>query len=245
MTARSNPDQKPQIASPPVSQLLTEAVALLRRPFWTPACRRIARAHRGDGRAVMVIPGFLTGDIFTSRLRRTLEIAGYRAEGWGLGINRGISRGLLDRLVRRLEAMAATHGQVVLVGWSLGGLYVREIAKLRPEMVERVITLGSPFHGDPRANNVWRLYELVNRHPVDQPPVDVALAIKPPVPTFALWTARDGIVAPASTRGLPDQSDVQVEVACSHTDFCTHPRAISAILKAISAERVPPPSPAP
>jgi pimeloyl-ACP methyl ester carboxylesterase len=227
---------------PPVGHLLAEVPAFLRRPFWAPACRRIARAHAGDGRMVMVIPGFLAGDPFTWRLRRTLRAAGYRAEGWKLGINRGVRPDLLDRLSRRLEDLPLG---VVLVGWSLGGLYARELAKLRPERVDRVITLGSPFHGDPRANHAWKMYERLNDHPVDAPPLKVELAVKPPVPTYALWCARDGIVAPAATRGLPGESDVQVEVDCHHTDFCSHPRAIAAILQAISAGTAPPPPPAP
>lgn len=190
----------------------------------------------------MVIPGFLAGDPFTWRLRRTLAIAGYRAEGWKLGINRGVRPDLLDRLTARIDRL---EPKVVLIGWSLGGLYARELAKLRPERVDRVITLGSPFHGDPRANHAWRLYELVNRHPVDAPPLQVDLAAKPPVPTFALWSARDGIVAPAATRGLPGESDVQIEVDCHHTDFCTNPRALAAILDAINAGTAPPPRPKP
>jgi dienelactone hydrolase len=228
--------------APSNARLLAEVPAFLRRPFWAPACRRVARAHAGDGRTVMVIPGFLAGDPFTWRLRRTLAIAGYRAEGWRLGINSGVRPDLLDRLTRRLDGL---EPKVVLIGWSLGGLYARELAKLRPDRVDRVITLGSPFSGDPRANRAWRLYELVNGHPVDAPPLQVDLAVKPPVPTFALWSARDGIVAPAASRGLPAESDVQVEVACQHTDFCTNPRALAAILEAISAGTAPPPPPAP
>ena len=230
--------------APPLGRLLAELPAFLRRPFWAPACRRIARSHAGDGRKVMVIPGFLAGDLFTLRLRRTLAVAGYRVEGWRLGINRGVRADLLDRLTRRLDAIGG-RGGVVLIGWSLGGLYARELAKLRPERVDRVITLGSPFAGDPRANHAWRLYELVNGHPVDAPPLTVDLVAKPPVPTFALWSPRDGIVAPASSRGLPGQSDAQVEVDCHHSDFCSHPCALTAILNSISAGTEPPPPPAP
>ena len=92
---------------------------------------------------------------------------------------------------------------MILVGWSLGGIYAREVAKLRPELAAKVITLGSPFSGDPRANNVWRLYEWVAGHPVDDPPIKTDLAEKPPVPTLAIWSRRDGIVSVASARGEP------------------------------------------
>lgn len=182
----------------------------------------------------MVIPGFLAGDIFTRRLRRTLAVAGYRPLPWGCGINWGVRSNLIERLLGRIEA-AARDAPVVLVGWSLGGLYAREAAKLRPALVERVVTLGSPFSGDLRANRAWRLYELVNGHAVDRPPIEVELAVKPPVPTFALWSRHDGVVAPAASRGNPGESDRQIEIDCRHMDFCSSPAALAAILDAIAA----------
>ena len=182
----------------------------------------------------MVLPGFLMRDLRTRTLRRTLAQAGYAPVGWGLGRNSGVVVDLLDRLEAQLERAAAAR-PAALVGWSLGGLYAREIAKRRPALVERVITLGSPFSGDPRANNVWRLYERVAGHPVDRLPIEVDLAGKPPVPTFALWTRKDGIVAPAATRGAPGEADVQIEVDCHHTSFTVAPAALQAILGALAA----------
>lgn len=224
----------PDAGVPPLGRLLAELPAFLRRPFWARAFRRIAAAHRGDGRTVMVIPGFLAGDLFTLRLRRTLALAGYRAEGWGGGSNWGVRADLFDRLLERIDRLAADR-PLVLIGWSLGGLYAREAAKRRPHRVERVVTLGSPFSGNLRHNRAWRLYEWINGHPVDRPPLEVDLPVKPPVPTIALWTRRDGIVAPASARGNPGESDRQIEVDCRHMDFCSNPRALAAILKAIGA----------
>ena len=79
--------------------------------------------------------------------------------------------------------------------------------------------MGSPFSGDPRGNNVWRLYEWIAGHPVDDPPIKTDLAEKPPVPTLALWSRRDGIVSIRCARGLPRESDRQVELDCSHMGF--------------------------
>ena len=219
--------------APSWRRLFAELPALIKRPFWAGACGRVAAAQRGDGRPVLVIPGFLADDVYTLRLRRTLALAGYRPHAWELGVNCGVRADLLKRLMARLDAIDPADRRVVLIGWSLGGLYARELAKLRPERIDRVLTLGSPFSGNPRANNAWRLYELINRHPVDAPPIDVTLAVKPPVPTFALWSARDGIVAPAAARGLPSESDRRIEVDCRHMDFCSNPRALSVILDAI------------
>jgi len=107
---------------------------------------------------------------------------------------------------------------VLVVGWSLGGLFARELARHCPERVSAVVTLGSPFSGDVRANNVWRLYEWVAGHPVDQPPLP-RLSAKPPVPALALWSRRDGIIAPACARGQPDETDEAVELHCNHMGF--------------------------
>jgi pimeloyl-ACP methyl ester carboxylesterase len=166
----------------------------------------------------MVVPGFLGTDRTTLELQRGFAGAGWRVTGWGLGLNSGFRSGLLDDLGARIEAFAAGR-KVVLVGWSLGGVYAREIAKLRPELIDRVVTMGTPFSGDPHANNAWRLYERIAGHPVDRPPIAVDLAAKPPVPTLALWSRGDGIVAPASARGAPGESDRRIELDCTHMGF--------------------------
>lgn len=184
----------------------------------------------GQGQPVMVLPGYLTTDTSSVRLRRSLGAAGYYAYGWGLGRNRGARASLLDRIGRRVDAIAQRHGEAVaLVGWSLGGVFAREIAKLQPRDVTLVMTLGSPFSGNPRDNNAWRVYELLNDHPVDNPPLPVNLAAKPPVPTIAVWSRRDGIIAPHAARGLPHESDRQVEVDCLHLNYARAAKGIAAI----------------
>jgi pimeloyl-ACP methyl ester carboxylesterase len=180
----------------------------------------------------MVLPGFLATDRTTLGLQRALAAAGYRVSGWGLGINRGVRPDILARIVARLEEFGGGE-PVILVGWSLGGIYAREAAKLRPELVARVVTLGTPFSGDRRNNNVWRLYELVARHPVDRPPVAGDPAVKPPVPTLALWSRRDGLIAPAAARGEPGERDREQELDCRHMGYAVSGRAFPAIIAAI------------
>lgn len=202
----------------------------------SPALPGVAMAS-GDGQPVMVLPGYLTGDISSVRLRRSLRRAGYAAEGWGLGQNRGARHDLLDRLAGRVRALSDAHGRKVsLIGWSLGGVFAREVAKLEPQRIALVVTLGSPFSGDLRANNAWRIYELLNDHPVDRPPLSVTLNEKPPVRTVAIWSRRDGIVAPSAARGLPQESDRQVEVGCRHLGFARTPEGIRAIGKVLAEE---------
>lgn len=218
---------------PPWHRFAAEAGFVLDQLAGRFAARSIGRRHAGDGRPVMVIPGFLADDWMTLPLRRALVAAGYRAEGWELGPNREVDEARFAALEARLVVMAA-GGPVALVGWSLGGLLARELAKRRPELVERVVTLGSPFSGDRRANRAWRLYERINGHSIDAVPIEVDLPTKPPVLTIALWSPRDGIVAPAGSRGLPGQADRAVAVACRHMGFVCAPVAIHAVLDALA-----------
>lgn len=186
----------------------------------------------GNGRPVMVIPGFMASDQTTSRLRRSLQAAGFEAHGWGLGRNKGIRSDIFEKLGRRVEELDI-DGPLTLVGWSLGGLIAREYSKVARHDVAKVVTLGSPFSGDPRANNAWRLYEFVAGYKVDNPPLDVTLSEKPPVPTCAIWSQNDGVVAPGSARGQSHESDHQVELDCTHMAFVARPDAIRAIAKVL------------
>ena len=186
---------------------------------------------------VMVLPGFLSGDWSTKALRADLRRAGFRCYAWGLGFNRGATADIIDRIDARVEWIIARTGQPpALVGWSLGGIYAREYAKHHPHKVARVVTLGSPFSGSRRANRAWRLYHLIARHPVDNPPIDVHPAPRPEMPTFALWSKHDGVVAVNSARGLPHESDRQIEVECAHMGFAYAPTSVAAIAKALTEE---------
>lgn len=163
------------------------------------------------------MPGFIADDRTTMELRRALGDAGWRTHPWALGLNRGARADTVDKLKARLDQIDPDK-PVLLVGWSLGGVFARAVAQAHPERVRAVVTLGSPFSADPRANNVWRLYEWVAGHKVDDPPIPRDPA-KPDVPTLALWSRRDGIVAPAAARGAPGETDRAVELDCTHMAF--------------------------
>lgn len=186
----------------------------------------------GAGRPVLVIPGFLASDGSTRPLRLGLRAAGFRAHGWKRGRNLGLTADLLDEIDARVDAIGR-GAPVSLVGWSLGGLLAREYAKRAPERVDRVVTLGSPIAGDMRRNNnVWRVYEWVAGHPVDEPPVACVLEEKPPVETIAIWSRQDGIVAGASARGGSDRA---VEIGCGHIEMVFAPEAIRAVVAALAS----------
>jgi pimeloyl-ACP methyl ester carboxylesterase len=202
--------------------------------------RGTAKIERlAHGEPVMVIPGFLANDASTSVLRHTLGAAGFTAHGWGRGSNLGLRGDLLIALVARLAVISQSAGgaKVIVVGWSLGGIYARELAHLAPELVDMVVTLGSPFEGDLHANHAWRLYNAINSHTVDNLPIPVAFSRKPPVRTIAIWSPLDGVVAPETSRGKPDQSDEQIELACTHMGFAASKVAARSVAELI-AERL-------
>jgi pimeloyl-ACP methyl ester carboxylesterase len=215
--------------APPLSLLLREvsAFATMRaKASFAPAVPGVATGHCAD---VLVFPGFMASDRTTARLRKSLDLAGHRAHGWGLGRNGGVTADMLQRIDARLDRMEPA-GPVTLIGWSLGGLIAREYAKFAPHRVAKVITLGSPFSGSPRANNAWRIYEFIAGHKVDAPPIDTILCEKPPVPTIAFWSRQDGVVAAAAARGAVGEVDESHEMACTHMAFVADPDVIRAII---------------
>jgi len=184
-----------------------------------------------SGAPVLVIPGFIASDRTVMELRRALAVGGWRVHPWALGWNLGATADTIDQLKARLDAIDPER-PVTVVGWSLGGVYARELARAYPERVRAVVTLGSPFSGHPRLNNVWRLYEQVAGHSVDAPPV-ARNSDKPPVPTLAIWSRRDGIIAPRAARGLAHECDAAVELQCSHMAFGVSRRTAREVVREI------------
>ena len=191
----------------------------------------------GRGRPVIVIPGMMSSDRATALLRHSLAKAGFSVEGWGQGMNTGAKVAQIARLEAQLCDLSARTGEkVVLIGWSLGGLFARVLAQRHPERCALVLTLGSPFSGDRRANNAWRVYEALNDHKVDAPPFAEDPGAKPPVRTIAVWSKRDGIVAPRSAEGEAWQSDKRIEVPFMHFELASARGAVLAVLGILREE---------
>lgn len=186
---------------------------------------------------VMLLPGFGSHPRRMKPMADALAVAGHDVHEWGLGFNFGPSQHNFAFLMRRVGAIArANKAPVALVGWSLGGLFAREIARREPDMVAKVITMGTPFSGDPRANNAWRAYQVVTGHSVDRPPIECDFSVKPPVPTIALWSPRDGIVAPRCACGWPEERDRAVSIRCSHLGFASDARVVAEVLRQLDFE---------
>jgi len=216
------------VKTPPLRLLLRELVVLAGGGRGELA--RIAPA--AAPLPVMILPGFGAHPVRMQRMARALEQAGHIVHPWGLGFNFGPTPENFAFLMARVARIARVSGQpVALVGWSLGGLFAREIARRRPAAVAKVITMGTPFSGDRRANNAWRAYQVITGHPVDEPPIEADFTAKPLVPTIALWSPRDGVVAPRSACGWPGERDRAVALRCSHLGFAASPEAIAEVLR--------------
>ena len=165
-------------------------------------------------------------------IRRALARAGWRVHPWGLGINRGAKADTLELLGRRLDEIYDGR-PVLLVGWSLGGMFARELAYRHPGKVRAVVMLCSPFSGDLKTNtNVRELYERIAGHDVNQPPFPRTDG-KPPVPTLSFWSRRDGIVAPNAARGRAHEVDKAVEIDTRHAGFTVDRPALSRVVAEI------------
>jgi pimeloyl-ACP methyl ester carboxylesterase len=156
----------------------------------------LMRAPRGDGHPVLTLPGFLASDLSMAPMRRYLKELGYDTHAWRMGRNTGgvtrMRAALRDRLA---QIHAATGRKVSIVGWSLGGIYARDLALQAPDMVRCVVTLGSPFSGDVRATNATRLYEAMSGEAVEEDSeLRRAIAGDLPVPTTSIYSRTDGIV---------------------------------------------------
>lgn len=191
----------------------------------------LRRLPRGDGHPVLVFPGMAANDLTTLPLRKFLKSLGYVAQAWGQGLNFGPRAGVLERCADDVHALAEKHGQPVsLIGWSLGGIYAREMAKIHPEDTRCVITLGTPFTGHPRATNAWRVYELVSGHKVGaDPALEAQIRRPPPVPTTSIYSRSDGIVAWRSSINEPGPLVENIEVPASHMGMGMNPLALYAI----------------
>ncbi len=188
---------------------------------------------KGDGHAVQVLPGFLATDTSTVPLRRLLKKLGYDAHGWNSGRNIRVDNALIARLEGELKRLNDQSGRKVsLVGWSLGGVLARELAKLHPDRVRLVMSLGSPISDDRNHTSAARLFERLN----GKEPEAMrggrfrGLGEAPPVPTTSILSKTDGIVHWRGSVQKPSATPTEnIEVYASHLGLGVNPSVMVAI----------------
>jgi len=183
-----------------------------------PALPALLAAPRGDGHAVLVLPGVLTGDESTFVIRRYLDELGYVTHPWKQGHNWGPSRELHERLRARLQELAARYGRrISIVGWSLGGIFARELAREFPSIVRQVVTLGSPFGSD---------YSIDGSR---KPDAAARRRVPPPVPCTSIYSKSDGIVSWEACRERETPQTENIEVPATHIGMGFNPLVLWAI----------------
>ncbi len=228
-------DAAPPSGPPGLLAGVGEVRAGLQVPRLVAASARLARAPRGDGGVVIDVPGWLAAEVTNAPLRRFLARLGHDARGWGLGVNRGRPERDTRLLAKKVLAAAAESGRpVALVGWSLGGLVAREVARQHPDAVRRVVTYGTPVVGGPthtvgarhygpdESQRITRLAQRLDaEHPIE-------------VPVTAIVSRRDGVV---SWRACIDRTshDVEhVEVRSTHLGMGLDPDVWSVVADRLS-----------
>jgi pimeloyl-ACP methyl ester carboxylesterase len=192
----------------------------------------LMRAPRGDGHPVLTLPGFLASDVSMAPMRRYLKELGYDAYAWKMGRNiGGVSRMRIALRQRLAEIYSTTGRKVSLVGWSLGGVYARDLALQMPDLVRYVVTLGSPFAGDVKATNATQLYEALSGEAVeDNSELRNAIAGDLSVPTTSIYSRSDGIVNWRTCLLRPSDTAENIEVhLASHIGLGVNAAALWAV----------------
>ena len=234
-TSTLTTSRQPQRAIKPPSKFLlfAEIRAIGEFALGMASLPTLAFAPKGDGHTVLVLPGFLTSDASTDFLRNYLRGLGLNAVGWEMGRNLGGLYRMREQLRNKVTELRRTSGhRVSVVGWSLGGVYARDLALSLPDMIRGIVTLGSPFSGDLRANNVGRLYDRVSGETIDDAAMaDVmALAGEMPVPATSIYSRTDGVVAWQTSVMQPGAQAENIEViGASHMGLGFNPAVLWAV----------------
>jgi hypothetical protein len=229
---RSEPQATGRLSPPGLGLLLAEARGIFEFNASLLLSPLLLRAPRGDGHPVLTLPGFLASDLSMAPMRRYLKELGYDTYAWKMGRNiGGFSRmrvALRDLLA---DIHRATGRKVSIVGWSLGGVYARDLALQAPDMVRYVVTLGSPFASDVRATNATQLYEALSGETIeDNSELRAAIAGDLPVPTTSIYSRADGIVNWRTCLLRPSSTAENIEVhLASHIGLGVNPAALWAV----------------
>ena len=226
----------PTSANPGLGRLALEQRIVYEMGAFAASAPLLRAIGRGDRHPVLVLPGFSASDQSTVPLRGIIRSQGYWVHGWRLGRNLGPTPAVLEGLFERLQMLHDQHdAKVSLIGWSLGGIYARAMARLAPELVRQVISLGSPYRlRDSRTAPVGRMYRRFEHlhapeasDPALMPPEEAMPDLE--VPSTSIYTRSDGIVHWSHCIDAEGPMRENIEVRSSHVGLGVNPAAIIAI----------------
>jgi pimeloyl-ACP methyl ester carboxylesterase len=222
-----------KISAPPPWMAALEFRALGERAQMSAMLPLLRRLPTGDGHPVLVLPGFSASDRSTDPLRNLLRRLDYRTYGWGLGVNVGPTRRILDGLVRKLDQAYQRRGEPVsIVGWSLGGIYARELARARPDVVRQVITLGSPIQMiEADSSSAQPMWDAMSRYHSPGFRQEMRDVHRPPlaIPNTSIYSRTDGVVSWQACLVPRTATSENVRVFGSHCGLGFNSAAITVI----------------
>lgn len=173
---------------------------------------------RGNKQPVMIVPGLMADDVSTLPLRLYLRYLGYRPYGWKQGINLGFTQSDIKKLRKKIIEISDARDQpVALIGWSLGGLIARELAREMPGQVSQVMSMGTPLIGGAKYTG---LAGLGSRLGFDLDAVekqlqeDTARPIAQPI--TVIYSKHDGLIAWEATQDNTHPQAEHFEVGSTH-----------------------------
>ncbi|MDJ0919987.1 MAG: alpha/beta hydrolase [Henriciella sp.] len=201
--------------------------------------RSLLSAPRGDGRKIVLLPGFTSPELAMQPLASYLSFLGYDASTWGLGINRGDVDGLTDEFGRGIETMADATGEpVTLIGWSLGGVIARETARHHSASVREIITMGSPLIGGPKYTSIGGVYARMTGMDVDmfEQEVHERNRVGLDQPITAIFSKSDGVVGWTAAQDPYNEQTRHVEVRSTHFGLGVNPTVWKIVAETLAAK---------
>lgn len=188
------------------------------------------KSNIGNGQALIVVPGLLSSNFATTILRKYLNKIGFIAFGWQNGINLGRLESL-ESIQKQVEnTVSQSNQKVILIGWSMGGIFAREVAKVQPNLIKKVITIGSPFADITAPNHAKWAYDLFNdEHTIDQNIVN-QIYLPADVPTIALYSKTDGMVPWEACMEIKEsETHKNIEISSSHFGMGANPNVLKIV----------------
>ena len=224
----SKPSQAPNCSGPNPINRFFELRAPLEWATLPLSAPYLLTAPKGDGRPVLLAPGYMAGDGSMLPLELYLKHLGYNAKSWGLGTNRGNVEGDILRLGDVVqELFELNNGQrITLIGWSLGGVVAREVARLYESCVREVITMGTPIIGGPKYTAVGKLFAQSQDLNLDEFENEVhernSVGLSQPV--TSIYSKLDGVVGWRASIDVYNPQARNIEVSTSHVGLGGSPR---------------------